>query len=107
MQIPQTSVHELQARLQSAAAPVLLDCREAEEVAICRLPGSLHIPMGDIPARLGELDRAADIVVYCHSGRRSQMVAAFLLEQGFRSVSNLSGGIDAWSREVDPTVARY
>ena len=85
---------------------MLLDVREAWELEQARLPGTLHIPMSEIPARLPELDRAADVVVLCRSGVRSLDVARFLEQQGFRAY-NLRGGILAWGREVDPALAPY
>lgn len=88
------------------APPLLLDVREAWEVGTAALPGALHLPMRDIPARAGELDRTREIVAVCHHGARSMQVALFLERQGF-SVHNLTGGIDAWSREVDSAVPRY
>lgn len=94
-------------RLQAGERLVLLDVREPEEVALAALPGAVHIPMADIPARLHELDPDAPIVVVCHHGIRSAQVAGFLAHQGFRAVSNLRGGIDAWSRTVDPSLPRY
>ena len=95
-------------RLLSAGHPlVLLDVREPEEVALVRLPDSIHIPMGEIPGRLHELDPDAEIVVYCHHGIRSASVVAFLLQRDFVNVANLSGGIDAWSLSVDPSMGRY
>jgi len=90
-----------------AVAPLLLDVREERELAICRISGAIHIPMGQVPARLGELGRDREIIVFCHHGKRSQMVAGFLSSQGFERVYSLAGGIDAWSREVDGGVARY
>jgi rhodanese-related sulfurtransferase len=88
---------------------VLLDCREANEVATARIAGSLHIPMREIPARLSELDahKAGRVVVHCHHGGRSLRVTHFLRQQGFEQVQNMAGGIDAWSLEIDPTVRRY
>jgi rhodanese-related sulfurtransferase len=95
-------------QLLDAGQPlVLLDVREPEEVALGRIAGAVHIPMGDIPGRVHELDPDADIVVYCHHGMRSASVAAFLTQRDFTSVANLSGGIDAWSLTVDPSLPRY
>lgn len=88
-------------------APVLLDVREPWETALCQLPGSIAIPMGDVPARLAELDPAQTVVCICHHGMRSLRVAQFLQERGFADVINLSGGIDAWAREVDPSFPTY
>jgi rhodanese-related sulfurtransferase len=90
---------------------VLLDVREPweVEVAALRLDGaaSRHIPLSQIPERLSELDPSQSIVCICHHGVRSRQVVAFLERQGFESVYNLAGGIDAWSALVDPTVPRY
>lgn len=87
---------------------VLLDCRQPEEVAIVSIPGSVFIPMGEIPMRARELDRAKEIAVICHHGNRSQVVANFLAARlGFPRVSNVVGGIEAWADEVDPTLPRY
>lgn len=86
---------------------ILLDVREPGEVAVAAVAGAVHIPMGEIAARLGELDKSSTIVVMCHSGGRSMAVAEFLKSAGYAQVYNLAGGIDAWSRNVDPSVPRY
>ena len=88
--------NELAAEIQSGAGPVLLDCREDWEWNRMHLPGSLHIPVDQIPRRLAELDRQSQIVVICAHGQRSYWVAGYLLEQGFQARS-LSGGLAAWS----------
>jgi rhodanese-related sulfurtransferase len=98
---------QLRQLLDAGEPLVLLDVREPEEVALGRIAGALHIPMGEIPGRLHELDPDAAIVVYCHHGIRSASVAAFLLQREFTNVANLGGGIDAWSLAVDPTLPRY
>ncbi|QPF74492.1 sulfurtransferase [Roseateles sp. DAIF2] len=106
----QLAVAEVLALLSEARPPLLLDVREPWEAqtASIRTAGEQRlIPMGQIPARAGELDPAQPIVVYCHHGMRSLQVVAFLERQGFESVYNLAGGIDAWSLEVDPSVPRY
>lgn len=94
-----------------ASTAVLLDVREAWELQAARfdLPGarSLHIPMGALPARWHELDRLQPVLVLCHHGARSLQCVAYLQRQGFESVYNVAGGIDAWSCEVDSTVPRY
>jgi rhodanese-related sulfurtransferase len=87
--------------------PVVLDVREPWEVATAALPGSVHIPLREIPARSGELDPDAEIVCLCHHGARSTQAGMFLESRGFASVHNLQGGIDAWSRQVDPAVPTY
>lgn len=85
---------------------LLLDVREAVELQSAAVAGALHIPMGEIPARLDELDRDKTIICMCHLGGRSMQVAAFLAQQGFPEVLNMAGGIEAWQAEVDPNVAR-
>lgn len=99
---------EVKARLNDRPPDfVLLDCREPEELAFARIAGTLHIPMGDIPSRLQSLDPAKEYVVFCHHGVRSAHVVAFLRKQEFDRVRNMTGGIDAWSRDVDRNVPRY
>lgn len=93
--------------LASDAPPLLLDVRETWEAEIAALPGSVLIPLGELDDRVGELDPEASVVVYCHLGVRSQRAAEQLASNGFTDVRNLAGGIDAWSRTVDPAVARY
>jgi rhodanese-related sulfurtransferase len=87
--------------------PALLDVREPWEVEAARIDGSRHIPMRDVPARVGELDPARPLVAICHHGGRSMQVAAFLEQNGFAKVLNLVGGVDGWSRTVDPRVPLY
>ena len=109
----QLSARELLALSGGAdAAPLqLLDVREDWEVAVAcvQLPGVQHhhIPMGQVPARLAELNPVQPVVCLCHHGMRSAQVVAFLLRQGYDRVYNLTGGIDAWSLDVDPRVPRY
>lgn len=92
---------------QGDAQPLMLDVREPWEVQICMLPGSRHIPMREIPARVDDLPVNGEIVVICHHGHRSLNVANFLARRGYESVYNLQGGIDAWAREVDTRMPRY
>jgi rhodanese-related sulfurtransferase len=87
--------------------PVLLDVREAWEIQTAALPGVVHIPMYDVPARLQELDADAAIVCICHHGVRSMQVAQFLEHHGCSQVFNLSGGMDAVSRSVYPHIPVY
>jgi rhodanese-related sulfurtransferase len=91
----------------SRAAPVVLDVREPWEIETAKIAGSVSIPMREIPARSEELDDEAQIVCLCHHGARSAQVAMFLESRGFTQVFNLQGGIDAWSRQVDPNVPTY
>ena len=86
---------------------VLLDVREPYERDLAAIEPSLHIPLREVPDRLSEIPRDRTIVVYCHGGARSAMIAGFLEGEGYADVANLSGGIDAWSRKVDPKVPRY
>jgi rhodanese-related sulfurtransferase len=98
---------EFVARREQGDVPLLLDVREDWELAIARLDEALHIPMGEIPARLQELDPERETVVLCRSGGRSAQVARFLQQHGFRAVWNLSGGILAWSEQLDPSLTPY
>lgn len=98
---------ELARRIAAGERFVLLDVREPEELAICRLPDSLSIPLGEVPRRLGELERQATIVCVCHHGVRSANAAGLLVRAGFPAVLNLAGGVERWALEVDPTLPRY
>ena len=98
---------ELKELVDSGEAVQLVDVREAQELAINRIPGSIHIPMNEIPSRLGELDQKARTVVHCHHGMRSYQVAMYLLQSGFEDVANLDGGIDAYALAVDPSLGHY
>jgi len=104
----------LKARAEAAKGPaqaaplVLLDVREPWEFETARLPGSLLMPMGEVTSRAhNELDEDAHIVVLCHHGMRSLSVTMWLRGQGYERAQSLAGGIDAWSRTVDPSVPRY
>jgi rhodanese-related sulfurtransferase len=103
------SAPELAAWLADASrpAPLVLDVREPWEVATVALPGSVAIPMGQITTRADELDAARPVVCLCHHGMRSLQVAGYLERRGFSDVWNLTGGIDAWSRQVDPSSPTY
>ena len=101
------SVAELKTLIDSGQRPILLDVREPFEADICRLEGARLIPLGELPRRIGELDRAGEIVVHCKTGGRSSRAAAILREKGFTRVRNLSGGILAWIDQIEPTLARY
>ncbi len=97
----------LKAKMDAGQPFCLLDVREPWEVALASIPGSLGIPMNEIPARLEELRAAGEIIVMCHAGGRSQRIAEFLAARGFAQVGNLQGGITAWSRDIDPNVPEY
>jgi rhodanese-related sulfurtransferase len=100
------SVEELKERLDRNDDLLILDVREPFEYDLCNIGGTL-IPLGQLPARLNELDRETEIAVLCHHGSRSWRATLFLLQAGFTAVKNISGGIDAWSQYVDPSVKRY
>ena len=98
---------ELEASRARGEDVVIVDVREPHERRIARIDGALAIPLGELPARAGELDPARPIVLYCHHGVRSLRALEFLRQSGFRRLKSLRGGIEAWSREVDPAVPRY
>jgi adenylyltransferase/sulfurtransferase len=106
-QVQQMTASQLKDELDSGRPLTILDVRESWEWEIAHLPDSLHIPLNQIPPRLKELDASKAIIVLCHAGGRSQMVANFLITRGFGQVANLAGGIDAWSREVDADMPTY
>jgi len=87
-------------------APVVLDVREEWEWSVARIPAATLLPLGDLEAGVNSLDRARPVIVYCHHGSRSGAAAEWLRSQGFQA-RNLLGGIDRWSRDVDPLVPRY
>ena len=106
---------DLQARIEAGESLALLDVREDDEreyAAIPPPPGvvDLHVPLGEVAARVDQIEDAArgrTPVVYCHRGQRSMAAAAWLARRGLADVQNLEGGIEAWSRRVDPGVRRY
>ena len=108
--IPQISVRELKTRLDKKEINndnfLLLDVREPYEFQIAQIGGKL-IPQNDVPHRLSELNPEQEILVHCRSGARSQKIAELLKANGFQKVSNVAGGILAWSDEIDPTVQKY
>jgi rhodanese-related sulfurtransferase len=94
-------------RIRTGSPLVLIDVREPDEWRIARLPHARLVPLGTLPDSLQSLTRDAEHVVYCHLGVRSAAAVAWLRAQGFTSVRNLTGGIERWSVDVDPTVRRY
>ena len=104
---PEISVARLKAMRDAGDPFVLLDVREDFELRLAHLPGAMHVPMGSVPERLAEIPRDADVVVMCHGGVRSDRVAGYLRANGYASVANLAGGIDSWSRDIDPSVPSY
>jgi adenylyltransferase/sulfurtransferase len=98
---------ELKELLDRGERPLVLDVRNPEEIAICRIAGSVVIPLPELPARLGELDPAAAIVVHCKSGVRSAKAITLLRDAGFTRLRNLTGGILGWINDVDPSLPAY
>ena len=101
------TVEELKARLDRKDAFLLLDVREHREFEICRIPGSVLIPLGDLPSRLSELEGRDDMIVHCKSGVRSGKAVRLLREAGYSKARNLTGGILAWIDRIDPTLPKY
>jgi len=107
--IPQSHPQQLADKLKAGEPVYILDIRQPEEHAIAALPDSTLIPLGDLPARLAEVQPppGALVVVYCHHGVRSLGGAAILERAGVGPAASLAGGIDAWSLLIDPSVPRY
>jgi rhodanese-related sulfurtransferase len=101
------SVEDAAKRLNEDPSFVLLDVREADELARVKVEGATWIPMAQIPQRIGELDKTKSIAVMCHHGGRSERVAGFLVANGFSDIANVDGGIDAYAERVDRSLARY
>jgi rhodanese-related sulfurtransferase len=107
MSVSALSVSELAERLKRPHPPTVIDVRESAELEVARIEGAVHMPLGGIERSIRVLDPHMDYVVVCHHGIRSAQAAAVMSAQGFTGVANLTGGIDAWSCEVDPSVPRY
>jgi rhodanese-related sulfurtransferase len=100
------SVDELETMLAGDDPPTIVDVREPWELAVCKLPQSIDIPLGRLPGRLQDIPASGTVAVICHHGVRSLMAAQYLVENGIEAVS-VSGGIDAWARVVEPGMPRY
>ena len=115
LEVVELTAPDLKARIVAGEALTVLDVREDDErdYAAIALPGGvvdLHIPLGEVSERFEEIREAADgrsLVVYCHHGQRSMVAATWLARRGVDKVSNLEGGIDGWSKQVDAGVRRY
>lgn len=98
-------------RMKAHGTPILLDVREPSELQTASVKPDgftlIHIPMGVVPPRLNELNPDQPIACLCHHGARSMRVAAFLEYQGFKHIANITGGINAWASQLDPSVPRY
>ncbi len=106
MIVPDISVQELDALRKADADVFILDVRNPDEYALCNLGGHL-IPFNELPSRLNELDPEQHIIIHCHAGGRSRRATEYLIQQGFKKVFNLRGGITAWANEIDPGMAKY
>ena len=105
--LPEIDVHQLKARLDDDTSFVLLDVREPAEIEVACLPGSVKIPLGELSQRLHELDPSTEVIIHCKAGGRSAKALQILLDAGFENACHVQGGINAWSREIDPTVPHY
>jgi adenylyltransferase/sulfurtransferase len=103
----ETTVQDVKRRLDLHEDLFILDVRNPEEFQICRIPGSILIPLAELPRRFQELHQDRELIVHCKSGMRSQKAVDFLRAQGFHSVKNLRGGIMAWAAIIDPTMPKY
>ena len=101
--IPEISVQEFEALRHTNADFMILDVRNPDEYAICNLGGHL-IPFNELPNRLNELNKDQQIIIHCHAGGRSRRATEYLLQQGFKKIFNLRGGISAWTNEIDSSV---
>lgn len=105
--VDQITVHDLKTKMDKGEKFLLVDVRNPNELEICRFDNAVHIPLHLLAIRFNELDRDAEIIVTCHHGGRSMQAAYFLVQQGYRNVTNLMGGIDAWASHIDPEMAKY
>jgi rhodanese-related sulfurtransferase len=110
LQVPlETDVAAVDAMLKAGDDFLLLDVREADEYAVAKIDGSVLLPMSELGNRVGELEEHRNrlIVVHCHHGGRSLQITRVLRSNGFENTQNMAGGIDAWSQQIDASVARY
>ena len=106
-EVPVISVADLKRRLEARDNLLLLDVRETYEHSITQVPGTKLMPLGELPARMSELDSAQEIALLCKNGARSAQAVRALQDAGFSRLYNVAGGIDAWAREVDPEMPKY
>ena len=106
-EIPEISPQELKQKLDANESVFLLDVREPSEYDIVHLEGAQLIPLNTVPHHIDSLPGDQEIVVYCHHGTRSLYATAYLHQNGFTDAKNLTGGIDQWAAEIDPTLQRY
>jgi rhodanese-related sulfurtransferase len=107
-QMPEITATELKQRIDNGDDLQIVDVREADEVAIASIPNTIHIPLGQIVNRMSEIDPSKETIVHCKMGGRSARAIEALQRSGFTgNLTNLKGGITAWSNEVDPSVPKY
>src|SRR5687767_9722517 len=107
-QMPEITATELKQRLDDGADIQIVDVREADEVAVAKIPNSIHIPLAQVVNRMSEIDPTRETVVHCKMGGRSAKAIEALKRSGFTgNLQNLAGGITAWSNDVDPSVPKY
>lgn len=106
--MPHITAVELKQRLDNGDDIQILDVREPHEVAVAKMPGAIHIPLGQVVNRMSEIDPNRETVVHCKMGGRSAKAIAAMKQAGFTgNLINLTGGITAWSNDVDPSVPKY
>lgn len=105
--VPAIEVEALHHQMQNSDAPYVLDVREPHETALCSIAGAINIPLGQLSQRAQEIPRDRAIVAHCHHGGRSARATEWLLQNGFKDVVNLTGGIDAWAQRIEPKMERY
>ena len=105
--IPEVDVKTLESKLKNKENFILLDVRTDREYFLSSIEGSLHMPMNIIAEGYTSLDKDKEIIVQCKSGVRSEKVCEFLLNNGFKNVKNLAGGIVEWAKRIDPTIIIY
>ncbi|HIH25600.1 hypothetical protein J4476_04205 [Candidatus Woesearchaeota archaeon] len=101
------SVQELKKKFDDKEDFILLDVRTIDEYNTCNIKDSILIPLNELPSRFNELNKNKEIIVHCHHGSRSAKAVLFLESVGFTNVTNLKGGIDSWSEEIDSNVLKY
>ena len=105
--IKEITVKELKNKFDNNEDFMLLDVRNIQEVLFSKINGSIHIPMNEIMNRINELDSNKEVIIQCKSGKRSARVCEYLMTQNFKNVKNLTGGIIAWSDEIDNSIQVY
>jgi molybdopterin/thiamine biosynthesis adenylyltransferase/rhodanese-related sulfurtransferase len=105
--VPTLSAQDIKARLDAGEPLLLLDVREPYELTIGQIRGAVNIPMSQLPARQHEIPRDRSVVVFCHAGVRSARLIARLQATGYTNLINMKGGINAWSKDIDPSIPRY